>query len=243
MASVGSTRSKGRDLRGQVTVGILPGRLLAVVEPEAVVDEVSVRTVLDHEGATEAGDDAVVVAQPADGRGRGEGSSKGVGVDIEGAPIGRCRTARTRGRRTRRAGLAGRRRCEEAERGQNQAEGSGENQAHDHRRTKQAGARSRIEGVPRTRPHARVCSSGTESSNGGCRTSKSEKAIQAAPRPPHSYVTLIRSSLRIAHVHRSARQRRHVRRCRNSFKEVGRAHSARRSGSSLSTASHGRGES
>ena len=75
----GAVRVEGRDLCGQVAVGVVPGGLLAGVETEAVVDEISLWTVLDQEGAAEAGDHAVVVAQPADGRCRAEGTGEGSG--------------------------------------------------------------------------------------------------------------------------------------------------------------------
>ena len=64
---------------------------MAVVDAEAVVLEEPVGAVLDHERAAEARDDAVVVAQPADGRGGAVGAGEGVRVDVERAAVGRAR--------------------------------------------------------------------------------------------------------------------------------------------------------
>ena len=79
---------EGRHLGRQVAAGVGPGRSLAVVDAEAVVLEEPAGTVLDDEGPAEAGDDAVVVSQPPDGRRGAVGTGEGVGVDVEVAAVG-----------------------------------------------------------------------------------------------------------------------------------------------------------
>ncbi len=146
---VGSVRVEGGDLGGQVPVGIVPGGLLAGVEAEAVVDEISLRSVLDQEGATEAGDHAVVVAQPADGRRRAEGAGEGSRVDVEGTPIGRRRTPGTRGRGRGGGGvIGGLGRCGQGQGGETEAERSGERQSRDDRPSSRDGGWPGVRGAP-----------------------------------------------------------------------------------------------
>ena len=103
-------RERGH-LRRQVAVGVGPGGALPVVDAEAVVLEEPVGAVLDDEGAAETRDHAVVVAQPADGRGGAVRAGEGLRVDVEDAPVGRARPRSRGGRGRRRAGggRAGRR--------------------------------------------------------------------------------------------------------------------------------------
>ena len=89
-------QGEGGDLGRQVAVGIGPGGPLPVVDAEAVVLE-RPRAVLDHERAAEAGDDAVVVAEPSDGRCGAVGAGEGVRVDVEGAAVGRLLDRRPSG--------------------------------------------------------------------------------------------------------------------------------------------------
>ena len=91
-----------RHLCREVAVGVGPGGPLAVVDAEAVVLEEPAGAVLDHEGPAEAGDHAVVVAEPADGRGGAVGTGEGVGVDVERAAVGRRRAGGSGARRRRR---------------------------------------------------------------------------------------------------------------------------------------------
>ncbi len=92
----GALVAKGGDLRRQVAVGVGPGGALSVVDAEALVLEQSIRAVLDQEGAPEAGDDALVVAEPPDGRGRAVGPGPCVGIHVEGTAVARLRSASDR---------------------------------------------------------------------------------------------------------------------------------------------------
>ena len=83
----------------EVAAGVGPGRPLALVDAEPVLLEEAAGAVLDHEGAPETGDDAVVVAEPADGRGGPVGTGEGVGVDVEIAAVGRGGAGGAGGRR------------------------------------------------------------------------------------------------------------------------------------------------
>ena len=132
----------------------------------------SLGTVLGQEGATQAGDDAVVVAQPADRRCRGEGAGEGIGVEVEGAPIGRRRTARTRGRRRRWSGVVGGGGGRgQGDRGENDTERSCESHGRQSRRSTRTGGR-RPFGYLGTPAHARVCSRRAGASNGRCTGSR-----------------------------------------------------------------------
>ena len=82
----GTVPTERRDLRREVAVGISPGSRVTVVDAEAVVlaeadAVVLVEDVLDVEHPAEAGDDALLVALPADLRrgavGAGEGGVGG----------------------------------------------------------------------------------------------------------------------------------------------------------------------
>ena len=74
---------EGGDLGREEAAGVGPGRPLALVDAESVVLEQAARAVLDHERAAEAGDHAVVVAEPPDGRRGPVGTGERIGVDVE----------------------------------------------------------------------------------------------------------------------------------------------------------------
>ena len=82
----GAVPAERRDLRGEVAVGVGPGGRGAVVDAEAVV---LVEAVLDEEHPAEAGDDALLVALPADLRPAAVGAGEGVGggSDAQGAVV------------------------------------------------------------------------------------------------------------------------------------------------------------
>ncbi len=106
----GTESSEGRDLGGEIPVGVDPGGRPAVVDPEA---EVPVDAVLDVEGATETRDDTLEIGFPPDGRGGSVSTRVGVGLGVESTFVLRQRSGPDghgrRGRVTRAPG--GWRRC------------------------------------------------------------------------------------------------------------------------------------